>query len=115
VGASYADLGATVTDNVNDNLGIHVFLNGVAIDSINLDTSISSTHTIDYVATDQAGNTATSTRTVIIEPASGDVPDAPPPVPTDTPEEVPANSSASDDAGMDAHAEPATQPVLPAQ
>jgi len=31
------------------------------------DTSAAATDTIDYVATDTAGNTATSTRTVVIE------------------------------------------------
>ena len=67
VGAAYVDLGATVTDNVDQNLGFHTFLNGVRADTISLDTSTSSTSTIDYVATDNAGNTATSTRTVIVE------------------------------------------------
>jgi len=35
-----------------------------------LDTSQVATDIIDYVATDQDGLTATSTRTVIIEPAA---------------------------------------------
>jgi hypothetical protein len=35
-----------------------------------LDTSQVATDTTDYVATDDAGNTATSTRVVIIEPVS---------------------------------------------
>jgi hypothetical protein len=35
-----------------------------------IDTSAVATDTIDYVATDQAGNTATSTRTVFIEAPS---------------------------------------------
>ena len=35
-----------------------------------IDTSKVATDTIDYVATDPSGLTATSTRTVIIEPAS---------------------------------------------
>lgn len=67
VGVSYADLGATVTDNVDHNLGYKTYLNGVLVSSIIIDTSTSTTDTIDYVATDNAGNTATSTRTVIIE------------------------------------------------
>jgi hypothetical protein len=34
---------------------------------IQIDTSAAATDTIDYVVTDGAGNTSTSTRTVIIE------------------------------------------------
>jgi hypothetical protein len=66
LGADYADLGAGVSDNDDHNLGIHTFLNGTAVESITLDTSAEGTHTIEYVATDQAGNTATSSRTVIV-------------------------------------------------
>ena len=67
VGDSYSDLGATVTDNVDKNLGYKTFLNGALVSDIVIDTSAEATDTIDYVATDQAGNTAaTSTRTVII-------------------------------------------------
>ena len=71
-GSVYADLGATVTDNVNQNLGYKTFLDGVLISQISLDTSTTTTYTIDYVATDQAGNTATTTRTVVVkDSASG--------------------------------------------
>jgi hypothetical protein len=37
------------------------------VSDIVIDTSAAATDTIDYVATDSAGNTATSTRTVIVE------------------------------------------------
>jgi hypothetical protein len=67
VGDSYADLGASVTDNVDQNLGLKYFLNGALVSNIVIDTSAAATDTIDYVATDNAGNTSTSTRTVIIE------------------------------------------------
>jgi hypothetical protein len=40
------------------------------VSNIVIDTTAAATDTIDYVATDQAGNTATSTRTVIIEVAT---------------------------------------------
>jgi hypothetical protein len=43
---------------------------------VQLDTSTAATDTIDYVATDQSGLAATSTRIVIIQPAN-----APPIVP----------------------------------
>lgn len=47
-----------------------VQINGQLISNIVLDTSTAATDTIDYVATDQSGLTATSTRTVIVEPAA---------------------------------------------
>jgi len=85
IGAVYSDLGATVTDNVNDNLGITTYLDGILTPQISLNTASSTTYTIEYVATDQAGNTATSTRTVIV----GD----PDPIVVDTPEEDTATST----------------------
>jgi len=75
IGASYVDLGASVTDDKDQNLGLRAFVNGALVGDISLisiDTSTTTTHTIDYVATDTDGNTATSTRTVIVSdpPAS---------------------------------------------
>jgi hypothetical protein len=68
VGGTDNDLGATITGPQADiNLGIKTFLNGALISNIVLDTSAVATDTIDYVATDQAGNTSTSTRAVIVE------------------------------------------------
>jgi hypothetical protein len=58
-----------VTDNVDHNLGIKTYLNGALVSNIALDTSTEATDTIDYVATDQSDNTATSTRTIFIDPA----------------------------------------------
>jgi hypothetical protein len=68
VGATYQDLGATITaPEADKNLGIKTFLNGKLVSDIVLDTSAAATDTIDYVVTDPAGLTATSTRTIIIE------------------------------------------------
>ena len=67
VGESYSDLGATANDSAGNDLGIKYFLNGALVSNIVLDTSKVATDTIDYVATDTYGNTATSTRTVIVE------------------------------------------------
>ena len=91
VGDTYADLGATVTDTGpgqagDTNLGYQTFLNGTLVSNINLDTSQAATDTIDYVATDQDGLTATSTRTVLIEPI-------PSIVPTDDASSTPTDSS----------------------
>jgi len=68
IGTSYNDLGATITGPTADlNLGILTFLNGTKVDVIQLDTSTTSTSTIDYVVTDQFGIAATATRTVIVQ------------------------------------------------
>ena len=72
VGDSYADLGATVTDTGpgqagDTNLGYKTFLNDTLVSNIVIDTSQVATDTIDYVAADIDGLTATSTRTIIIE------------------------------------------------
>ncbi len=70
-------MGATITGPTADlNLGIKTFLNGTLVSNIVLDTTAVATDTIQYVATDSQGLTATSTRTVLIEPA------APPPAPS---------------------------------
>ena len=75
VADSYNDLGATITGPQADlNLGIRTFLNGQLVSNIVIDTSTVATDTVDYVATDQSGLTATSTRTVIIEPTPSIVP-----------------------------------------
>jgi hypothetical protein len=71
VGATYNDLGATVTGPQADlNLGLKTFLNGMLTSNIVIDTSAVATDTIDYVATDQKGLTSTSTRTIITEAAT---------------------------------------------
>jgi hypothetical protein len=64
---SYADLGATITGPQADlNLGIHTYLNDAPVNTIQIDTTQVATDTIQYVATDQTGLTATSKRTVIV-------------------------------------------------
>ena len=66
-GDTYTDLGAIVTDNQGHDLSYRTFINGALSGNILIDTSQVATDTIDYVATDTWGNTATSTRTVIID------------------------------------------------
>jgi hypothetical protein len=73
VGDTYTDLGAIVTDNQAHDLGYKTFLNCRLVSNIIIDTSAVATDTIDYVATDMWGNTATSTRTVVVEEASSTV------------------------------------------
>jgi hypothetical protein len=76
VGASYNDLGATITGPQADlNLGIKTFLNGALVSNIVLDTSAVATDTIHYVVTDGQGLTSTWTRAVIVElPAASATP-----------------------------------------
>jgi hypothetical protein len=58
VGDTYADLGATIAGPQADlNLGIKTFLNGTLVSDIVLDTGSQATDSIDYVATDSAGQT----------------------------------------------------------
>jgi hypothetical protein len=66
VGDTHTDLGAIVSDNQGHDLGYRTFLNGAFVSNIAIDTSQVATDTIDYVATDTWGNTATNTRTIII-------------------------------------------------
>jgi hypothetical protein len=71
VGATYTDLGATITGPQADlNLGITTYVNGAPMNPVQIDTSTAATDTIAYVATDSAGLTSTSTRTVIVEAPS---------------------------------------------
>jgi hypothetical protein len=60
IGDTYSDLGATVADNVDQNLGVHAFFGSTPLEQVMIDTSTTTTYYIDYVATDSAGNTATS-------------------------------------------------------
>jgi hypothetical protein len=63
-----------VTDNQGHDLGYKTFLNGALVSNILIDTTQVATDTIDYVATDTWGNTATGTRTVLVEAAPSIVP-----------------------------------------
>jgi hypothetical protein len=76
VGATYADLGASITGPTADlNLGITASVDGGAttmLSAITVDTSAAGTHTITYSATDQNGLTGTATRTVtVVDPNAG--------------------------------------------
>jgi hypothetical protein len=72
IGSTYVDLGALVTDNVDQNLGYQVSLDGGAtmtVDHLSINTAEAATHTILYIATDQAGNIGSVTRTVhVVDP-----------------------------------------------
>ncbi|MEK7503348.1 MAG: immunoglobulin-like domain-containing protein, partial [Patescibacteria group bacterium] len=64
VGFIYSDNGAIVTDNIDSNLGYQTYLNGVLVTEIQLDTSTTTIHSIEYKATDSAGNMGSAMRVV---------------------------------------------------
>ena len=66
VGTSYVDPGATVDDNIDQNLGLKYLVDGVSVNEISLDTSKPIEYSIEYTAEDQAGNQSTLTRKVIV-------------------------------------------------
>jgi hypothetical protein len=73
VGDTYSDLGAKITGPTADlNLGIHTFVGATPIEFAVIDTSAPATYHLYYVATDQNGLTATSSRTVIVQAATTD-------------------------------------------
>jgi hypothetical protein len=95
VGSAYGDLGATVTDNVDINLGVKASIDGgpkIDMSLISIDTSVAGTHTIVYSSKDSAGNIGTATRTVNVVDPNQTTP-TPTPTPTATPTPTPAPSA----------------------
>jgi hypothetical protein len=60
-GAVYADAGATAADNVDGDLTASIVTSGLPVN-----TGIAGTFTVTYSVADQAGNSASATRTVIV-------------------------------------------------
>jgi hypothetical protein len=71
-GSTWADPGATATDNVDGdisaNIAVIISIDGIAIATV--DTNMVGTYTITYRATDAAGNTTSVTRTVNVVAAA---------------------------------------------
>ncbi len=61
VGGTYAEEGATATDNVDGDLTASIVTTGT------VDTGVAGTYTITYTVTDAAGNVGTKTRTVTVQ------------------------------------------------
>lgn len=83
-GSTYADLGAIVSDNVNENLGYQT--------EGEVDTETLGEYTITYTAADQAGNVGTAERTVIVYDPEVGPPEAEL-APSQPQEEVPEESA----------------------
>ncbi len=75
VGSVFTEPGVSVTDNVDGTDPYITFVNGIqqVVSSTTIDTSSPMTYLITYKATDQAGNTATVMRSVIIGNPDGTV------------------------------------------
>jgi hypothetical protein len=105
MGDVYNDLGASVTDDVDQNLAIYATVDGGAeidISLISIDTASVGVHTIVYKATDSDGKVTTATRTVeVVDPNA--VPETPESTPENEPElapqEVPDGGSEAVDEG----------------
>ena len=74
IALQFIQRGAIVHDKKGHDLSYRTLINGVLSGNILIDPSQVATDTIDYVATDTWGNTATSTRTVIIEASPSIIP-----------------------------------------
>jgi hypothetical protein len=65
--AAGTGLKGVIINGTADSPTTSAYLNGsTPLDQASIDTSTTTTYLINYVATDSAGNTATSTRTVIV-------------------------------------------------
>lgn len=95
LGDSYVDLGVALIDPLQTNVGVHTFLDGVETVSPSIDTSTTTSYTIEYRVTDLLGNSILARRIVLVGGAtdpgteineSGNVtPAAPPTAPQDIP------------------------------
>jgi hypothetical protein len=117
IGETYIDLGATVVDNVDENLSIKAQVDGgpeVDISEITIDTSVAGTHVINYNAVDNNNNTGIADRTVYVvdpnaatssastspsqaSPDEGASPETPPAPATDTSEEGASGDQPADE------------------
>jgi endo-1,4-beta-xylanase len=92
-GDTYTDPGASAHDDHDGSLA-------VSVDTSALNVDVSGTYTIQYRATDAAGNTAHATRTVIVAPHPADDTD------TDTDEDT------SPDTSTDTHTDTTQGPII---
>ena len=100
IDATYSDPGATVSDNVDANLGVYAVVDGTdvgALSNVFLDTSSPGEHTIVYYSVDQAGNRGEATRTVVVggetTPAADTASSEPTPAETTSTEPAPETAS----------------------
>ncbi len=123
--ASYVDLGAVLLDPYNTNVGLHIYMNGAETGSPNIDTSTTTSYTVEYRATDKQGSTIVARRIVLIggapDPggeisAVGNLLPAPPaPEPAPAPAPAPAPTPAAPTPAPVATSTPLEVPLLTGQ
>ncbi len=99
IGDTYIDLGATVTDDKDQNLGIYTFVDSEEVDHVMLDTSSSTEYLIMYRAVDSDGHVAEVTRVVVVGDGLPDMP--------------PADESMMSVTAVDAEGESSSEPAAP--
>lgn len=101
MGSTYADLGAVITGPtpVDMNLGLHVFVDDVEVQTPSIDTSAVKTWTIRYEATNAAGKKGYAIRTVEVydpyPPAEVPAPESASTTESATPESAPAQTEST--------------------
>lgn len=73
IASGYVDLGAIVTDDVDHNLGLELFVDGTPVEAVTIDTGAPATFTVTYRATDTDGHVTEAARTVIVGAGEGAV------------------------------------------
>jgi hypothetical protein len=73
VGDIYTDAGIAAIDAVDTELSYETKVNGEVVSAVNIDTAAAGSYTIIYSATDDAGNTGSIARTVVVEPVVDEV------------------------------------------
>lgn len=93
IGDAYTDLGATVIDDQDVNLSVTLYLDGLEVQSIELDTATATTYSIVYEAVDSQGEIAQVERIVTVyEQTSVNIPDPDDEIPTTTDENIPTTT-----------------------
>lgn len=66
VGDTYTDLGVTVTDDKDENIGVSIFVDGTSTRQVTIDTNVPGEHTVRYRVTDTDDNSSEADRIVIV-------------------------------------------------
>jgi hypothetical protein len=102
-GTSYIDLGVFVSDPPTDNIAdLKTYVDGKEVQSVQIDTSIVGTYTIEYKAADALGNSASLSRSVeVYDPyAATAVASSTEPVATTSTPEIPTATSSEPETPM---------------
>lgn len=131
MGALYVDLGAVVSDDKDGTIALHVFVGGIEVPSVQVNTTITGETFIVYHATDSDGNVSEVLRRVVVyDPNITPLPATPETVPTnetqatttpaenpaaETPADAAANTQAQEGAAQDTPVNPADGTAAPTE